>query len=364
MKKNYAIEFLRFFFTLGVVVGHAYVVFFQNNNPTYPIIFHNACVDFFFVLSGFLMARHFGVDFNDCKYSDTGYVKYNFSRIKRFFPLLFIAALEGIVYEGVKGHFYYEKWPTFFFLGEINNFRGWNVIWYISALFWCGVLASALLCFFKKRAVLVHFPLIAFVSLSVMNIWGNCNLFSIPLVGEWFSSGLVRGMCALSFGIETFYLAHYVDRKISYFRAGAVAFASVVVELAFLFLVAYLMVKQNFNNAEFLMFFASAALLLILHLDQHRIFRIFDSKIWIIPGKISAMIYVTHFYIEKGLHHLIASFAWPDFAVYGLCVILACIAGFIASVLEESIIKRIRDKVLQTSVDLGGCKACCEDSKE
>ena len=64
MKKNYAIEFLRFFFTLGVVVGHAYTVFFQNNNPTYTIIFHNACVDFFFVLSGFLMARHFENFFN------------------------------------------------------------------------------------------------------------------------------------------------------------------------------------------------------------------------------------------------------------------------------------------------------------
>ncbi|MBQ8678849.1 MAG: acyltransferase family protein [Treponema sp.] len=63
-EKNYTIEFLRFFFTIGVVIGHTWCVFYQRNNPSYEIQFHNACVDFFFVLSGFFMAAHFKNNYN------------------------------------------------------------------------------------------------------------------------------------------------------------------------------------------------------------------------------------------------------------------------------------------------------------
>lgn len=154
-QKNYIIEFLRFFFTIGVVVGHAFCVFYQENNPSYTINFHNACVDFFFVLSGFFMANHFCNNKN--LNSVEMYLKYNVSRIKRFFPLLVVAALEGILYDALHGSFFSGRWGTFFFLGGINNFFVWNVVWYISALFWCGIIASSLLCFKKKSPFLSIF---------------------------------------------------------------------------------------------------------------------------------------------------------------------------------------------------------------
>lgn len=57
--KNGTIEFLRLLFTFGVVIGHAWGNFVKVKNPVCVVLFHNTCVDFFFVLSGFLMAKHF-----------------------------------------------------------------------------------------------------------------------------------------------------------------------------------------------------------------------------------------------------------------------------------------------------------------
>lgn len=332
-EKNYIIEFLRFFFTIGVVVGHAYCVFYQENNPSYTIQFHTACVDFFFIISGFFTAKHFYK--NEESSNEKKFLKYNLSRIKRLYPLLVIGALEGIVYDGIRLRFQSESWPTFFFLGGINKFAGWNVIWYISALFWGTLVASALLCWRKKLAVSLYFPLIAFFSLSIMNYWGCCNLFSVPLIGNFFSAGLVRGMCGISFGIEAYYLSIFIGKNLDKFKNCAVAFLSIMFEIAFIILVVYLAVKQHFNDKEFLMYFATAALLVVLNLNQQRIFSCLNLKIWDGFGKISAMIYVTHFYIEKGFYKISCIRDLPDIAVYGICVVSACVAGFIAFKAEK-----------------------------
>ncbi len=332
-EKNHVIEFLRFFFTIGVVVGHAYCVFYQENNPSYTIQFHTACVDFFFIVSGFFMAKHFYK--NEESSNEKKFLKYNLSRIKRLYPLLVIGALEGIVYDGIRLRFQSEAWPTFFFLGGINKFAGWNVIWYISALFWGTLVASALLCWRKKLAVSLYFPLIAFFSLSIMNYWGCCNLFSVPLIGNFFSAGLVRGMCGISFGIEAHCLSIFIDKNFDKLKKGFTAFLSIAIELAFIILIVYLAVKQNFNDKEFLIYFATAALLIVLNLNQQRIFNCLNRKIWDPFGKISAMIYVTHFYLEKGLYKISFIRALPDIAVYVICVISACILGFMAYEAEK-----------------------------
>ncbi len=334
-EKNYIIEFLRFFFTMGVVVGHAYNIFFMGKSPSYTIQFPNACVDFFFVLSGFFLASHFVPVVSGNAEAGEAYIKYNFQRIRLLFPLLVVAALEGIVYEALRGHFYAEKWGTFFFLGGVNKFKGWNVIWYITSLFWCSLASSALLCRFKKSAVFVHLPLIAFISLSVMNYWGCSNLGGVPLLDDWFSAGLVRGMCGISFGIESYYLSLYAKKNIGRVRKGALGFFSVSIEVFFILLVIYLAVKQKFNNKEFLMFFAASALLLVLNLKQQIVFRCLNQSFWAKFGKISSMIYVTHFYLEKGFEKISAVKNLPDVALYALCALSSCLLGAVVFVIEK-----------------------------
>lgn len=266
-----------------------------------------------------------------------GYVRYNFSRIKRLFPLLLIASLEGIAYELLQGKFYPEKWASFFFLGGINQFPVWNVIWYISSLFWCSIFCSGLLCFFKKLSVLFYFPLIAFLSLSLLNIYGNCNLGGTPLLCSWFSSGLVRGLCGLIFGIEAFFLSGYVQQNLYKLKKGTVCFLSYLIEISFIVLVFYLAFKQKFNNREFLMYFSVASLLILIKLNRHHIFKVFNHKIWGILGKISAMIYVTHFYLIKVFSHIDLIRLLPDAAVYCLCSVLSIFVGGIFFELEKKI---------------------------
>ena len=168
-----------------------------------------------------------------------------------------------------------------------------------------------------------------------MNYWGCCNLFSVPLIGNFFSAGLVRGICGVSFGIEAYYLSIFIGKNLDKFKNGAVAFLSIMFEIAFIILVVYLAVKQNFNDKEFLIYFATAALLIVLNLNQQRIFNCLNRKIWDPFGKISAMIYVTHFYLERGLYKISCIRDLPDIAVYAICVISACVAGVMAYEAEK-----------------------------
>ena len=307
--RNYSIEFLRFFFAIGVVFGHCYCIFYMNDSPSYSFFFHNACVDFFFVISGYFMACHFEARKAEDKYRT--YVDYNLLRIVRLWPLLFVSALEGIIFELAfnllsRGKFYFSTniWGGFFFLGGLNNFDAVNVIWYISALFWCELLLSSFLCFNRKIAICCCFPLLAFCSLSIMNMWNCSNLYSIPLVFNWLSTGLIRGICGLIFGIESFYIALFAKDKLYIFSKKAITLFSVLIEIGFILLVCYLIFKQHMNNKEFLMFFFTAALLIVFNLNTQKIFSIFNKKFFEFFGRISVWIYVLHFYILKTMFYI------------------------------------------------------------
>ncbi len=333
--RNYSIEFLRFFFTVGVIVGHCWCIFYQLNEPSYIIWFHNACVDFFFVLSGYFMARHFEAKKTDDKYRT--FVNYNLSRIKRLWPLLFVAILESIIFDlacnlHLNRRFYFSTniWGAFLFLGGLNNFAAGNIIWYISALFWCGLLLSALLCFRKRISVCCCFPLLAFLCLSFMNVWGTTNLGSISLVGNWFSAGLIRGTCGLIFGIESFYIALFAKDKLYIFSKKAITLFSVLIEIGFILLVCYLIFKQHMNNKEFLMFFFTAALLIVFNLNTQKIFSIFNKKFFEFFGRISVWIYVLHFYILKTMFYIPKFRLLPPPVVYSSVIVTSIFISIFA----------------------------------
>lgn len=107
-RKNYIIEFLRVICTLGVVVDHTFNVFFMNTAPSYGIFFQISCVDFFFMISGYFMAVHFGISFDNPK---NDYIHYVLSRIKRLWPLLAIAAVLEL--------------PARFYLFNNIDIKGW-----------------------------------------------------------------------------------------------------------------------------------------------------------------------------------------------------------------------------------------------
>lgn len=345
--RNYSIEFLRFFFTIGVIVGHCWCIFYQLNEPSYIIWFHNACVDFFFVLSGYFMARHFEAKKTDDKYRT--FVNYNLSRIKRLWPLLFVAILESIIFDLacnllLNRRFYFSTnfWGAFLFLGGLNNFAAGNIIWYISALFWCGLLLSALLCFRKQISVCCCFPLLAFLCLSFMNVWGTTNLGSIPLVGNWFSVGLIRGTCGLIFGIEGYYLSILIKEKLSLFSEKSILISSVLIEIGFISLVFYLIIKQHLSNKEFLMYFFAAALLIVFELNTQKIFKLFNRKIFGYLGKMSAWLYVLHFYILKSMYYIPKMRLLPHIVVYAVGIIFSLFFAIFVNFILTKIAKFIK----------------------
>lgn len=297
-EKNYTFEFLRIIFTLGVVVGHTYCFFFLGKGDQFRTInFHASCVDFFFLLSGLLMAISLKIDiFNaDERPSYSDYLKYNTKRFFRLLPLMIVAAAFGIfsdiiIFNRIQLH----KWPTFFMLAGINNFDGWGPTWYISALFWGGLIISGILCFGKKKAVYLYFPIIIFLTISFLRQYGCVNESYFPIVFNFLSAGMIKALLCLTIGVESYYLNQYVQKYFYVVKPWFVKVVSISVEFFYIILILYLMFHQIPNDAEFLSYIITPLLFVVILSGNSIIFSFVNNKFWGICAKPCSLIYITH----------------------------------------------------------------------
>lgn len=346
-RKNYIIEFLRVICTLGVVVAHTYVVFFKNADPTYDIFFQISCVDFFFMISGYFMAVHFGISFDDPK---NDYVHYVLSRIKRLWPLLLIAA----VLELPTRFFLFHRldligWPSLVFLGDIQNFPGWGPIWYISTLFWGTMILSYLLSYHKKISVYLVFPVTIFITLSIMSQWGCANLSSFIKIGGWFSTGFLRTFCGMCIGAEAFFLGGYIKKYIEKFNESAIKFFSIFIEFFFIVVFLYQMLKQRFDSIDFLFYFAFSAFLVVMQLGQQKIMNVFNHRIWGKLAKITAVMYVSHFPVINIMKKISFMNKISDLLVYIIICSISVILSFLIYKIELFMEKKIHGFIFKAA---------------
>ena len=97
MKKNYAVQVYRILCTLIICWHH-----FQGAVGKIEILKHGyICVEFFFILSGYFLARYFAEEETNGGHSTVGYLLH---RIKRLYPEYCFAAVVAILIIGIGGH--------------------------------------------------------------------------------------------------------------------------------------------------------------------------------------------------------------------------------------------------------------------
>lgn len=327
-KRNNLFDFLRVIFALSVMISHASGKIYQGN-----IVSANVAVDGFFILSGLFMAKHLYAHKDEKP--EQLFFNYQLGRICRLFPMYALSCFTGILFDAVFFHsFEALRWPAIYFLGNINNIPGYWVTWYVSCLFWAGLLVSALLVWKRNISILVIFPITFFITFSVMYSYGNLWLYAMPLIKGVFSAGLVKALCALCVGADIFYASIYLKDHIEKIRPSAKKLIAVLCELLFLtgFTSSYFI---GFSPANFLVYLYVPAILIVFLLNEQVIFKIFDRKIFASLGKMTYAVYLTHLYFLAFLEYTGVCKNIPPVVTYLALIPITFFIGWIFCKLEK-----------------------------
>ena len=312
IKKNFeGLDTLRTLLALGVALGH---YFYWNGTSTYyPWSFFLA-VDFFFVLSGFVLAQ--SILANKAPNTESFLRGFAIRRVFRLVPLyLFLLPLCALIIIARHGlhadPFYYFAYSALllqamgFDAGATHIFSDTTIgiAWSISVELWVGLLYFPLVYRLRAAPIQLIFlsSFIAILCLALLvNFSPNTLNVNLQRFAGIFTFGAIRGLLGFSIGTICF---------LTYRALSGLRLSKVKATLAEILLITFfglLYVKSNYNHqnefvAPFLFFFV----ILLVALGSGKVTHILSLPLWKSVRQLSYAIYLIHpFYISiwRGLH--------------------------------------------------------------
>lgn len=348
-RKYITIDLFRILFTVGVIFGHIYCNFYQEeyimlHNEDW-IGIQNMCVDAFFMISGIFMAAYVEKHIGGNPYEL--FKNYQIGRIKRFFlPVVFTTLLFACIQLKLLGGGYeaiinsISLWPNLFLLCGINGMPGHGSLWYVGALFWMGFIVSALLMFKNKISRYFYFPALTALTFTMMYcIYGNLSLGDQPRIFIFFSAGNLRAVCGLCIGIELFYFSsffmeHFQIRK----RKTSFLFVAGLELLSTMGLL-YCMTREGHTRTDFFVYPCWMLLCIIFLTRNEVLYRFVNSKrisVWIEQiSSYTFFIYLTHPMLLEKISNTVDITNIPPAYVYVGGVLCSFVFGIMMYYLEK-----------------------------
>jgi len=303
------IDFFKILFCFGVIFGHTYCIFYQKAwVDCYGIEMtqiHNIFTDGFFMCSGIFLARSVEklrcfVDFS----KDDLIIKITKSRVSRLWGAYMFSGVLWLVYKMIfeadelKGYIW-GLWTYPLFISGINTIPALGITWYVSALFWMGLVITALLVYIPEVSKRAALPILIFVTYSFMYArYYSDNLDAFPIVADFISAGLIRALCVISIGVELFYIANClaVDSIGNIAKKHKIVIALVeIISSCILVLVA---IMPGLDNKSFLIYPSFGALCIIFINHWEVVFDFANNKVCSVLIhrciKYTYMIYLSH----------------------------------------------------------------------
>ena len=221
MKRIPSLDSLRYILAVLIVVHHIFVNFYMAEEEMGFLLGTYLAVDGFFVISGVLMMHSYMrlAEQGDLNPVD-GLRSFALSRLRRLYPeFLFVLVLTVIVRLAL-----HQSAPWKFLLPDLlmlGNFCGVESMvrdaWFISSLFWIGLLLFGLLLLFGRSFYAFAVPLILLLSyFFIINVPRSLSLNSAPMFFGIFSGSVFRTLLGLCAGMVTYRLMAYLDRLNSF----------------------------------------------------------------------------------------------------------------------------------------------------
>lgn len=332
--RNRSVEMLRFAVIMCVCMHH------YCGRPVAGYL----GVDFFFVLSGLLLMRHYSAE-HSSDIPALAAAKYTLGRYKKIIPYylvaFFVATLLGLclhIMPSFNDFMTNNLWELFMLEGF--GFTEDLVVgpgWYCSAL----LIAGFFVYFFLSKAEKTYLYMIAPVSLMLIFVM---MLQHIGHLNRWLqfdtviSTGTLRGFAELGLGCISYQLYLYLREKLK----GKHALVSTLVELFCICYLAHIVFFVGPSTLDFISVFLMACLIVSLFIGNSYLSRLLDNRVSGYLGKISIAIFLNHVPLARINWAGLLPIPWKY--SYGLYLITVVVFSMITTWMVESLLRSLRER--------------------
>lgn len=294
-KHNGIISFWKFMFCLMIVVFHAGE--FYSNKSVIWFANGSIAVEFFFIVSGYLMAKS---AMNEPKKTNEATGKktfdYIFRKIKSLFPYILIAYIIDCVLRYMAGAHTIRFFVRSIYDLLLLNMTGLKTTkliahtWYISAMLICMALIYPQIKKYGKN----YFYWIAPLSVILIAGWLNYNYGNLRNPTLWVGftyKGVVRGYFEICLGTILYPLAQKLN-KIDFTTFGQVFITGVEI-IGFItpFVISHFIKGQVY---DYVLVSIIALSILLAFSEKTLEFKLFNNKLFYTLEKLSLTVYLVH----------------------------------------------------------------------
>jgi len=337
-KKSNSFNIWRVVFTLIIMLFHLtdqYSGFYSD----YPFLYYHwyVVVEFFFILSGFLMASHAEKNPAESAFSYTG------GRIKRLYPEYILVFVVSIIQMWIQ----YDMSPTtlvadnfeeVFMLQSIGTGKFPyinNPAWYVSSMFIAGHFIYYLLQ--RHKALFLEFigpiVLVGLIGYFYKYLDALASFFGTSSFGV--STGVLRAIIGLTIGIYIYYLSEWYTKKKEHNNQVLMA---VVEVCAFLFVIVFSITHES-QLYDFVFLFVSA--IGVFCASRNCMWDKFvNSAVIRFLSRISYMLFLSHFIVLKLFWQIWADQQWRWWLV-PVYIIATIVLSVVLCKIKELLVKLV-----------------------
>ena len=302
-------EFYRFFFVCVI-----YILHIRNYDElgAYDNVFAGGylAVEFFFILSGFLMAKKCQKEQENAQKDaipEFQSVKFFASRYKRLMPQYLISIVVLLVANSFIFENYNIKKTAIDSFSEIIGcsifWRSiWAVnlhLWFVSGLIWAGALVYYLMLKHKNFSICVLFPFSLPLFIGCMYLFvGNIDITpasDIPMLAFF------RAFVEIGFGCVLYNIYEYIRNK----KFNPVVMT--LVEIALFAIIVLIMWKTSHTQTDFIAVLLIGAFVLVTMLDRGYLSKLLNNRVSGLLGELSYPMYLNQLLFQN-----IARELFPD----------------------------------------------------
>lgn len=293
------IEFLRIIFTLAVVYFHFCGKYVHGFSAA------GQAVEFFFILSGFLLAYTFRANRSLIDIAKRNWI--------RFVPLTVVG---GLLAQG--------GWESFYGLFMIQcTGLAFDLVpngpaWYLGVLFWVSLFYAALYRAFDKDIRNLIIGIITFVSFLLIVRTGGDWYGRYIMVADYIPKSLLRGLGGMGLGILLAQACKRSTSPICFSLNNNTILYTILETACLLYVIASFFTNKFFSQYWIFIPISNGILLALFVLKRGIVSTILDLKIFSIPAKYCLSIYLMHWVLWVNRFWEI-----PNEGIYNLFIVLA-----------------------------------------
>lgn len=341
--RNGEIEALRLLFCVTVMLSHSHYLI----GKPYPFLGGSLSVEFFFIVSGYLMAQTIEKkEQSDHIGSDT--ISFIRKKISVVLPNVVLAWIWGFVFLSICGSFTLADmgstlkgtvWELLFLdmygfsSGSVNG-----VTWYISSMLMSMMILYPLIR--KKKDLAIHIVLPMAVLFILGWLFQNGTLRTPQ---KWFGivfKGNLRAFAEISLGV----LAFYLTQKLKQLKLSAVSkWLLTIMKFSVLFLyLGYMWAKES-SKWDYAFVGLLTVWIAVIFSGQTVDAGCYQARIFSLMGKFSLPLYLSHMYYAKHLGEILpeSMSSRQKLLIYIVCAVCTAVVNMILGDMVRKNSKRI-----------------------